>query len=81
MLSDEDKARIKEEEEVKMEVRASIIKDNCCHGCRYCGRHRWLPGLGLLLILAIVIAAFCHHGHSYHYIHATQNEANQTTSK
>lgn len=81
MLSDEDKARIKEEEEVKLEVRANVIKNDCCHGRHYCGRYCWLAGLGLLFILAIIIAAFCHHGHSYHYTHTPQNETNQTTAK
>lgn len=81
MLSDEDKARIKEEEQIRMDVRKDGIRSYCCHKGHYCDRHCWIRALGVIAVVVLVIGLFCHHGHYYHNDQAPQNQASQTIGK
>ncbi len=80
MLSDEDKAKIREKEEIKMEVRQNARKNQCCFR-RHCGRYHWLAGFGIVVLLLIVMGAFCHHSKDYHYTHIPESHSEQIASE
>jgi hypothetical protein len=65
MLSDDEKARITEEETLRMEARKNAI-DCCFHSNRFCRKHCWLKALGAVVVITLIIGLCCHHGHHYH---------------
>ena len=74
MLSDEEKARIREEEEIRMEARKHAIHSGRC--CRW----HWAKALGFAAVLVLIIGLFHHHGYSYCYQPVPQNPAGQATT-
>ena len=69
MLSDEDKVRIREEEEIKMDVRKNTLEKCCCHNGRFCSKHCWIKAAGIVVLIGIVLVICCHHGERYHHTH------------
>ena len=74
MLSDEEKVKIREEEEIRMEVRKNAV-----HSGR-CGRWHWAKILGVTAVLVLLIGLFHHHGYSYCYQPVQQNPAGQSAT-
>lgn len=81
MLSDEEKSKITEEEQLRMQVRKDAIEQYCEQSgsrrskCCRLGRGKSIA-IGLVLLVIISFACFHHHGH-YHQ-HHVQVEQTQT---
>jgi len=75
MLNDEEKVKIREEEEIRMDVRKNAVYSGRCH------RWHWAKMLGFVLVLVLILGVFHHHNYSYCYQPLTQNPAGQSSTR